>query len=99
MEHDPGEAWARAMRAGRFEDAWRISDALLRLPPPARAHAPRHLQRIWDGGPLAGKRVLVRCYHGLGDTIQFIRYVPLLRATAAEVIVLAQPALLPLLRT
>jgi len=41
--------------------------------------------------------VLIRCYHGLGDTIQFIRYAPLVRRTAAEVIVWAQPRLMPLL--
>jgi hypothetical protein len=57
------------------------------------------LQYIWDGTPLAGKRVLVRCYHGLGDTIQLIRYAPLIKEIAREVIVWAQPALLPLLRT
>jgi hypothetical protein len=43
--------------------------------------------------------VLVRCYHGLGDTLQFARYLPMLRAHAAEVTLWAQPALLPLLRT
>jgi hypothetical protein len=41
--------------------------------------------------------VLIRCYHGLGDTIQFIRYVPMVRASAASVLVWAQPPLLPLL--
>jgi hypothetical protein len=41
----------------------------------------------------------VRCYHGLGDTIQFIRYMPLLKALAAAVTVWAQPPLLPLLGT
>lgn len=88
------------MRAGDFAAAWKISDAVLR----ERAgrschHLPRHEQWIWDGRPLAGKRVLVRCYHGLGDTVQFIRFLPALRAVARETIVWAQPALLPLLRT
>ncbi|HYW06437.1 MAG TPA: glycosyltransferase family 9 protein, partial [Longimicrobium sp.] len=62
-----------------------------------RDELPRHLQPVWNGDPVDGKRVLVRCYHGLGDTIQFIRFAPLLRA--AEVVVWAQPALIPLLRT
>jgi Glycosyltransferase family 9 (heptosyltransferase) len=88
------------MRRGRFEAAWAVSDAVLR----ARAgvpcwHLPRHLQYVWDGTPLAGRRILVRCYHGLGDTIQFIRYMPRLKALAATVSVWAQPPLLPLLRT
>lgn len=43
--------------------------------------------------------MLVRCYHGLGDTIQFIRYAALLRRVAAEVIVWVQPSLIPLLRS
>src|SRR5439155_234617 len=60
---------------------------------------PRQLQHVWDGTPLAGQRVLVRCYHGLGDTIQFIRYAPLIKEIAREVMVWAQPVLLPLLRT
>ena len=47
----------------------------------------------------AGRRVLVRCYHGLGDTVQFIRYAPRLRAVAREVIVWAQAGLVPLVRT
>lgn len=88
------------MRRGDFEAAWRVSDAVLR----ARGDSscwdlPRHQQSIWNGTPLEGKRVLVRCYHGLGDTIQFIRYAPFLKTCAQEVIVWAQPALIPLLRT
>ena len=40
--------------------------------------------------------MLVRCYHGLGDTVQFARFLPHLRARAAEVTVEMQPRLLPL---
>jgi hypothetical protein len=61
-------------------------------------HLPRHEQWIWDGTPLDGRRVLVRCYHGLGDTIQFARYLPHLAEIASQVIVWAQPELVPLLR-
>lgn len=88
------------MLRGKFEKAWTFSDAVLK----ERAgkpcwHLPRHQQYIWQGDSLAGKRVLVRCYHGLGDTIQFIRFAPLLKQVAKEVIVWAQPPLLPLLKT
>jgi hypothetical protein len=90
----------RHMRRGEFEAAWEISDAVLRSHVGVPCwHLPRHLQYVWDGTPLDGKRVLVRCYHGLGDTIQFIRYAPLVKAVAAEVILWAQPTLIPLLRT
>jgi hypothetical protein len=100
MQEDASDLWMRHMRRGEFEPAWEISDAMLR----SRAgqpcwHLPRHLQYVWDGRPLEKKRVLVRCYHGLGDTIQFIRYAPLLQAVAAEVMVWTQDALIPLLRS
>src|SRR2546423_8569039 len=54
--------------------------------------------RVGDGPPLDGGIVLVRCYHGLGDTLHFIRYVPLLAKRAASVCVEAQPPLLDTLR-
>jgi hypothetical protein len=94
------DRWLYHMRRGEFEAAWAVSDEVLRLRAGVPCwHLPRHRQYVWDGTPLAGKRVLVRCYHGLGDTIQFIRYAPLLKALATEVRVWAQPVLLPLLRT
>lgn len=97
-EECPLDAWLRHMRRGEWERAWTITDSV--LPARARAscaHWPRHLQYVWTGAPLKGQRVLVRCYHGLGDTLQFIRYMPLLRTVAREVIVWAQPGLVPLL--
>lgn len=88
------------MRRGDFEGAWRFSDEVLR----ERAgrpcwHWPRHLQYVWDGRPLDGRTVLVRCYHGLGDTLQFVRFAPLLKERGCRVLLWAQPSLLPLLRT
>ena len=56
------------------------------------------MRPVWNGTKLDGARVLVRCYHGLGDTIQFARYLPLLAERAALVRVEAQPELIPLLR-
>lgn len=94
------DPWMRAMRRGDFAEAWRISDDVLRSRRGApNWQLPRHEQSIWDGRPLDGKRILVRCYHGLGDTVQFVRYAALLRRIASEVTLWAQPALIPLLRT
>ena len=92
--------WVAHMRRGDFAGAWGISDALVHARRGQTCHhLPRHMQWVWDGTPVEGRRVLVRCYHGLGDTLQFIRYAPLLGAVAREVIVWAQPALIPILRT
>lgn len=87
------------MRRGDFAAAWRISDEVLRR----RAGKPcwdwpRHLQHVWDGAPLDGRRVLVRCYHGLGDTLQFVRYASLLADRGCTFVLWSQPALLPLMR-
>jgi Tfp pilus assembly protein PilF len=58
---------------------------------------PRKLaQPLWDGSPLHGRTVLLYAEQGLGDTLQFIRYVPLVRARGGKVILECQPALLRL---
>ena len=86
------------MRRGAFTAAWEIDDRLRSTAAVAnRSDLPRHLRMVWDGTPPDGRRVLLRCYHGLGDTLQFIRYVPRLRTRVSELIVWAQPPLLPLL--
>lgn len=93
-------SWEYYMRRGDFEAAWQCSDKALqeRAGKPCW-HWPRHYQYIWDGSSLEGKRVLIRCYHGLGDTIQFIRFVPLVKAIANKVTVWAQAKLITLLAT
>jgi tetratricopeptide (TPR) repeat protein len=72
-----------------YEWRWRCQDFAARpYRPPA-----------WDGAPLDGCRVLLHTEQGLGDTLQFIRYAPLVRQRGGVVIVACPPALVPLLRT
>ena len=78
--------WMVQMLSGDFASAWKESDAIRR-----RGSPDPH--RYWQGADLAGKRVIVRCLHGLGDTVQFIRYAPLLEHIAASVIWEVPPAL------
>jgi tetratricopeptide (TPR) repeat protein len=53
---------------------------------------------IWLGEqPVAGKTVLLCADEGLGDSIQFIRYAAMLAARGAEVVLLVEPALVPIL--
>jgi hypothetical protein len=89
------------MRRGDFTAAWKISDDILtkRVATGPSWDLPRHEQWVWDGRGLSGRAVLVRCYHGLGDTIQFARFLPELQAIAGQTIVWAQPTLVPLLET
>lgn len=51
----------------------------------------------WDGGDIAGRTLLLHAEQGVGDTLQFVRYAPLLARRGAHVIVLCQPTLKRLL--
>jgi hypothetical protein len=91
--------WMAAMKCGDFEAAWRQTDRieLERRNLEAIGRFVRRDEYLsWNGRAFDRQRVLVRCTHGLGDTIQFVRYVPLLRQRAKSVCVLVQPQLLPL---
>ncbi|MBV8913158.1 MAG: hypothetical protein JOZ05_08995 [Acetobacteraceae bacterium] len=88
------------MRRGDFETAWAVNDWVLAHRNPAERDDPAkpyHLRWVWDGRPFVGRDVLVRCYHGLGDTIQFCRYLAPLRRRVRSLTLEVQPALLPLL--
>mgnify|MGYP001610403503 CR=1 FL=1 len=40
----------------------------------------------WNGEDLNGKRILVSCEQGFGDSIQFVRYIPLIKERGGDVI-------------
>ena len=48
---------------------------------------------------MTGKTILLQAEQGLGDTIQFIRYAPLVKRRGGTVILECQPALLRLLQS
>jgi hypothetical protein len=98
-DEEIAQSWLRNMRSGNFEEAWKVSDIVLRKGNQHNDHVPEHLRNIWNGTPLNGKRVLIRCNHGLGDTIQFIRYAPLVKEIATSLIISAQPQIVPLIKT
>ena len=55
---------------------------------------------IWDGSQsLAGKTLLLQSEQGLGDTIQFCRYIPFLAAQGAKVLFEVDPPLATLMKT
>ncbi len=47
----------------------------------------------WRGPPRPGERILVLNDHGLGDTIQFFRYLPLMAAAGVEITFVCPPKL------
>jgi tetratricopeptide (TPR) repeat protein len=54
-------------------------------------------QPLWDGAALHGATIVLYAEQGLGDTVHFIRYVPLVCQRGGKVIVECQPPLLQLL--
>src|SRR5207249_2130391 len=52
---------------------------------------------LWDGSPLDGRTILLYAEQGLGDTLQFLRYVPLVKRYGGRVVVECQPPLAQLL--
>ncbi len=61
--------------------------------------APWRPQQLWMGESLEGRTILLHPDQGLGDTIQFIRYAPTLRAMGGQVIVACQKPLVRLAET
>ena len=79
------------MLAGDFEEAWRVNDRL-------REMGTEDPHRFWQGEGFTGKRVIVRCLHGFGDSIQFLRYLPQLQDLASKVYVEVAPKFVELAR-
>ena len=100
VDLDWGSAWDAAMRREDFAGAWAVNDAVLAARDMATRDdpaVPYHLRWVWDGTPVAGRHVVVRCYHGLGDTLMFGRYLAPLRLVAASVTLEVQAPLAEIL--
>ena len=64
----------------------------------ARWQLPRNETKLregpqWTGGDIAGKRILLQSEQGFGDALQFARYVPLVAARGAHIVLECLPEL------
>lgn len=82
------------LAAGHLGEGWRLMRARTSLFPMTTVRG----VPAWDGQALAGKLVLVHSEQGIGDVIQFIRFLPRLEATGVRVVFNAYPEILRLLR-
>ena len=97
IELTPGDAQAHwnlagvLLLLGDYRQGWaefewrRLTPAL----PALRSFS----QPMWDGGDLNGKKILLHAEQGFGDSIQFVRYVPLVLQRGGKVIVECQKEL------
>ena len=83
---------------GDFEAGWRGREARWNIPELIAGY-PIIGRPMWLGEePIAGKTIVVCQTEGLGDGIHFVRYVPMLAACGARVILVVDAQLHPLLR-
>lgn len=80
------------MMAGEYEEGtreyeWRVEQPIWKW----KRSFPGKPQ--WDGSSLQGRTILVHFEQGLGDSFQYIRYMPVLKAMGARVIFECQPIL------
>ena len=102
LELQPGNATAHLefaltlllfgdFRRGFAEYEWRWRTSQLQ---------PRQFaQPVWDGSDLHHQTILLHVEQGLGDSIQFIRYAPILSSQGAKVMVACYPELMRLFAT
>ncbi len=95
LEIDPDYAKAHynlgfvLLLSGNFAEGWKHYES--RVGTKARTHLvfpPKVAFPQWRGESLVGKSMLVWCEQGLGDQIQFCRFLPILRSLGAEHITL-----------
>jgi hypothetical protein len=96
--------WNRALMLlcnGDFKRGWEAYESRLKLKHAINFYETEKLKSFEWRGPvdsLQGKSILVRSEQGLGDTIQFCRYIKVLHAMGAKVIFEVQPPLVYLLK-
>ena len=104
LRYDPDSASARTVRGtvmlarGRMPEGWRDFESRLQADYLLRRSfdAPR-----WDGSLYGGRTLLIHAQWGLGDTLQFIRYLPMVRARSGggRLVVEVPRQLIPLLES
>ena len=98
---DPGSPSAHfnlgisLLAQGDFERGWAEYEWRLQMDSPAFHYRTTDCPQ-WEGEPLAGRTILLHTEQGIGDTIQFIRFAPLVKARAGRVLLAFPPEMAPL---
>lgn len=92
-------AWNLAllqMLTGDFKRGWKGMEARWEVPGLGNSYPPLPGPKWLGGGDVAGKTILICADEGLGDAIQLVRYIPMLAARGARVVLVVRDALCPL---
>ena len=87
------------LKAGRWESAWQDYESRFALPGAPQPDLSRMLPSLGPTDSLAGQTVVALHEDGFGDTLQFLRYLPLLAERGARVIACVPSQLTRIMRT
>lgn len=77
------------LTTGQLRDAWPAYEA--RRVVQTVSHVPPFPQPQWTGEPLDGRTILLHAEQGFGDTLQFVRYAPMVRRQSGGRVILLCP--------
>ena len=83
---------------GQFEEGWKEHEWRFRRGKRSTIYPHRFGISLWDGSSFTGKRLFVHSEQGFGDTLQFIRYLPMVKRLGGTVIFEAFGPLLEIMR-
>lgn len=75
---------------GDLAEGWREYEWRRKISP---SRHPKQPGPEWDGSDPAGKTILIQAEQGFGDTLQFVRLLPLLADRGARIVVLCQKSM------
>jgi Flp pilus assembly protein TadD len=87
------------LKAGLWERAWQDYEARFELPGAPPIDKSTLMPSLQAGDDLSGRTILALHEDGFGDTLQFLRYLPLLAERGARVVACVPPSLTRVMRT
>ena len=98
-EH-PVAHWDRSLALllnGNYDEGWQEFEWRLQIAQSGAKWMSAFEKKVWDGSCFDGKRIFICSEQGLGDTLQFVRFLPMVKAMGGTVILGVNHPLLPLL--
>ena len=83
---------------GRYDEGWREYEWRMQIEGLGKGRH-RYAGKAWDGVAAQGRTILLHTEQGLGDALQFARFVPRLAGCGARVVVQSDSTLAPLLES
>jgi tetratricopeptide (TPR) repeat protein len=84
---------------GKWQEGWEAYEWRLKGEKSQSVYPHQLKGRRWTGGPFAGQTLLIHGEQGFGDAIQFVRFLPMVKALGGRVILETHASLIKLFST